>query len=369
VKVKALADKRELLDDSKGEQHGKGFIIGPNDPILVTGASGFIGSRLIEALLDLGFSNLRCFVRPSSDVAHLEAVANRCRRATVQVIRGNLLSREDCIAATKDAAVIFHLARARGNKSFPDAFMNSVVTTRNLLEASLHENRLKRFVNISSFSVYANTHKSWSRLLDESSPVETHAHLRGEAYCFAKTKQDQIVEEYGNKFGIPYVTVRPGYVYGPGNTTIPSRVGIDTFGVFLHLGGSNSVPLTYIDNCVEAIALAGLKMGVKNEVFNIVEPNVLEALQTERRAFQVILCPPFDELWILLPMGALLSLVEGTVAPRVQSQKVARILEKDELHERKGKDAVGLDAKNTYERGAEALLRRLSGNTTCLESP
>jgi hypothetical protein len=68
-------------------------------------------------------------------------------------------------------------------------------------------------------------------------------------------------------------------------------------------------------------------------------------------------------------MGALLSLVEGTVAPRVQSQKVARILEKDKLHERKGKDAVGLDAKDIHERGAEALLRRLPGKTTCLKSP
>src|SRR5258706_15160241 len=152
--------------------------------------------------------------------------------------------------------------------------MNSVVTTRNLLEASLHENRLKRFVNISSFSVYANTHKSWSRLLDESSPVETHAHLRGEAYCFAKIKQDGIVEEYGDKFGIPYVTVRPGYVYGPGNTTIPSRVGIDTFGVFLHLGGSNTIPLTYVDNCAEAIALAGLRRGVDGDVFNIVDDDL-----------------------------------------------------------------------------------------------
>jgi hypothetical protein len=69
-------------------------------------------------------------------------------------------------------------------------------------------------------------------------------------------------------------------------------------------------------------------------------------------------------------MGALLSLVEGTVAPRVQSQKVARILEKDKLHERKGKDAVGLDAKDIHERGAEALLRRLpERKTTCLKSP
>ena len=47
------------------------------------------------------------------------------------------------------------------------------------------------------------------------------------------------------------------------------RVGIDTFGVFLHLGGSNQIPLTYVDNCADAIALAGLKPGIDGEVFNI----------------------------------------------------------------------------------------------------
>jgi len=50
--------------------------------------------------------------------------------------------------------------------------------------------------------------------------------------------------------------------------------------------------------------------------------------------------------------------------------KVARILEKDELHERKDEDAVGLDAKDTDERGTETLLRRLPEWTTaCLRSP
>ena len=247
------------------------FIIGPDDPILITGATGFIGSRLIESLLDRGFRNLRCFARPSSEVARVEAIAGRRGGARVEVIKGNLLSREDCVTATKDVAVIFHLAAGRGEKSFPDAFMNSVVTTRNLLEASLRNTCLRRFVSISSFAVYTNAQKPRRRLLDESCPVENRPELRGDAYCFAKVKQDEIVTEYGRWFGIPYVIVRPGYVYGPGHEEISARVGIGTFGVFLHLGGWNTLPFTYVDNCAEAIALAGLKKGVEGKVFNVVD--------------------------------------------------------------------------------------------------
>jgi nucleoside-diphosphate-sugar epimerase len=84
-------------------------------------------------------------------------------------------------------------------------------------------------------------------------------------------KQDEIVAEYGRKFGIPYVIVRPGVVYGPGNEGITGRVGVGTFGIFLHLGGSNPIPFTYVENCADAIVLAGLKEGVNGEVFNVVD--------------------------------------------------------------------------------------------------
>ena len=47
-------------------------IIGRDDPILVTGAAGFIGSRVVEQLLQRGFRNIRAFVRPSSDLTRLE---------------------------------------------------------------------------------------------------------------------------------------------------------------------------------------------------------------------------------------------------------------------------------------------------------
>ncbi len=251
------------------------LIIGPDDPILVTGATGFIGVRLVESLLVSGFRNVRCFTRPSSAVARLEAiVAQSGGGRRIEVFTGNLLSRDDCAVATKDVAVIFHLAAGTGEKSFPDAFMNSVLSTRNLLEASLRHTRLRRFVNISSFTVYTNTQKPRWRLLDESCPVEQHPELRGDAYCYGKVKQDELVTEYGKKYGIPYVIVRPGYVYGPGKEAITDRVGIGTFGVFLHLGGSNTIPFTYVDNCVEAIVLAGLKRGVDGEVFNVVDDDL-----------------------------------------------------------------------------------------------
>src|SRR5262245_53273153 len=110
-------------------------LIEPDDPVLVTGATGFIGPKVVQALLDHGFRNVICLARPSSEVASLERIARRRQEGTrVVVIRGNLLSPGDCQAATRDAAVIFHLAAGGGEKSFPDAFMNSVVTTRNLLD-------------------------------------------------------------------------------------------------------------------------------------------------------------------------------------------------------------------------------------------
>lgn len=220
-----------------------GFLAGPDDRILITGAAGFIGSRVLQSLLDRGFRNLVCFVRPSSDLASIECIVARQRPGTrIEVVKGNLLSRQDCEAASKDVALIFHLAAGIGEKSFPDAFLNSVVATRNLLDASLRCARLRRFVLVSSFAVYSNCEKPLGRLLDESCPIEAHPELRGEAYCYAKVKQEELVAEYGRNHGIPYVLVRPGSVYGARNSDITGRVGISTFGPYLHMGSSTRFP-------------------------------------------------------------------------------------------------------------------------------
>lgn len=336
------------------------YIIGSSDPILITGASGFIGARVVESLLSLGFRNLRCFVRPSSKLAITENPNGHSRNgAQIEVIRGNLLSREDCLSGTKHVKVIFHLAAGRGEKSFPDAFMNSVVTTRNLLEASLCHRCLTRFVNISSFAVYANTERPRRSVLDESCSVETRPELRGEAYCFAKAKQDEIVREYGERFGIPYVIIRPGYVYGPGNLGISGRVGIDTFGVFLHLGGSNTIPLTYVDNCAEAIALAGLTKGIEGEVFNVVDDNLpssrrfLRMYKRNVKKFRSFFVPHAISYLLCYLWEQYSSWSEGQLAPIFNRRRWHSYWKKTRYSNKKLKTRMGWTPKVSMAEGLE----------------
>jgi 2-alkyl-3-oxoalkanoate reductase len=290
----------QAINSGNPSGNGKSYrmLIGPDDPILLTGAAGFIGRRVVANLLERGFRNVRCFTRRAGERARSDICRNG-EASCVEFIHGNLLSKEDCQAAAKGVKVIYHLAAGGGDKSFADAVLNSVVTTRNLLDASLADGSLRRFVNVSSFAVYSNRNKSTGAVLDESSPVEARPERRGDAYCYGKIKQDELVVEYGRQHNLPYVLLRPGAVYGPGKRAISGRVGIGTFGFYVHLGGFNTIPFTYVDNCADAIVLAGLKPGIDGQTFNIVDddlPSSFEFLRSFKKnavPFRSIYLPRF----------------------------------------------------------------------------
>jgi nucleoside-diphosphate-sugar epimerase len=165
------------------------------------------------------------------------------------------------------------------------------------LDAAIQTGCLKRFVNVSSFIVYSGAEASWGSLLDEGSPTEKDPVGRHDAYGFGKLRQEEIVAVYARRYGLSCVTLRPGVVFGPGKKAIPGLVGLDTFGLFLHLGGSNPVPLTYVDNCAEAIVLAGLADGVAGEIFNVVDDDLptsrefLRQYKREVRRFRSLTLP------------------------------------------------------------------------------
>ncbi len=158
-----------------------GYIISRDERILITGCSGFIGSNVVEALLELGFTNLRCFVRPSSRLERLKQVLSRFSfEKNVEVVTGDLLSQAHCRKAAEGVSVVYHLA-AGIEKSFAGAFMNSALATRNLLDAFLERNLPNRFVNVSSFSVYSNLSLKRNDLLDETCPLEAAPQERFDA--------------------------------------------------------------------------------------------------------------------------------------------------------------------------------------------
>jgi nucleoside-diphosphate-sugar epimerase len=189
---------------------------------------------------------------------------------TVETVVGDLLSRDACQAAASGVVAIIHLA-AGFDKSFAGAFMNSALATRNLIEAFLQVGRPGRFVNVSSFAVYSNWRLPRGALLDETCPLEDAPQERFDAYGFGKLQQEKIVRAFGEKNRLPFVILRPGAVYGPGKPELSGRVGVSTFGFFLHLGGANELPLTFVDNCAEAIVLAALRPGVDGETYNVVD--------------------------------------------------------------------------------------------------
>jgi nucleoside-diphosphate-sugar epimerase len=277
------------------------------DIALVTGANGFIGRRLVRALLGYGVARVRCFCRPAIRFGALKEIERDAGAGRIEIVTGNLTSKGDCQNAVRGVDTIYHLA-AGTDKTFPGCVLNSAVTTRNLLDASVRVGTVKRFVNVSSLAVYANDRLRRSAVLDETCPVDERLIARHDPYAYGKAQQDRLVLEYAQMHGLAYVIVRPGVTFGPGKAKIPGRVGIDTFGPFLHLGLGNAMPLTYVDNCADAIALAGLKPGIEGQTINVIDDDLptsaefLRMYKQKVRRFRSLAIPypafyAFNYLW------------------------------------------------------------------------
>lgn len=252
--------------------------------LLITGASGFVGSALVRRLLEAGHRNLRCLVRTASGRARLDTIIREYPSASIEVMHGNLLAPADCREAVRGVSVIYHLAAGSG-KSFSACVLDSAVTTRNLLEAVVGAPDFRRFVNVSSFSVYSNRSMRRGAVLDETCPVDQRCMARWDAYAFGKVKQDEIALWYSKERNVPVVIMRPGIVFGPGRGgTILGRSGWDSLGLFVHVSGSQLIPLTYVENCCDAIMRAGMMAGIAGEVFNVVDDNLPRSSELVRRA-------------------------------------------------------------------------------------
>jgi nucleoside-diphosphate-sugar epimerase len=234
--------------------------------VLVTGSNGFLGSALVDKLLAHGERDVRCLVRPASDRARLEEIAKR-RGVALDIVVGSLGSKEAAAKVVDGVDVVYHVAAAMSGAP-ADMFLNTVVASKNLLEALVQTGRSPKVVLISSFGVYGVADLPRGHVLDENTPLEAHPEKR-DLYSQSKLRQEKLFWEYQARYRFPLTVLRPGVIYGPGGNAFSSRVGMNLFGVFLHLGGDNLLPLSYVENCAEAIAVAGRSPAASGQVYNV----------------------------------------------------------------------------------------------------
>jgi nucleoside-diphosphate-sugar epimerase len=270
--------------------------------VLVTGSNGFLGVNVVERLIERGTRGIRCLVRSGSNRRRLDAMLARHPGADVEIVGGGLSSKDEAAKVIEGAPLILHLA-ASLNGPPADIFLGTVVASKHLLDAIVASAHRPKVVLISSFGAYGVADKPRGHLLDENTPVEPHPERR-DHYSHAKRRQEQLFFDYRDKYGLEFCVLRPGVIYGPGGGAFSSRVGISLPGIFLFLGGKNLMPLSYVDNCAEAICIAGERASFDGDVYNVLDDDLiacdeyLRRYQSEVGPMRVIRSPYFATMML-----------------------------------------------------------------------
>jgi nucleoside-diphosphate-sugar epimerase/peptidoglycan/xylan/chitin deacetylase (PgdA/CDA1 family) len=264
--------------------------------ILVTGAAGLLGRALIERLLAHGYNDIRCNVRRRSDIPRLEALSDRHSHAKLGYCVGNLKYRDDAARALEGVELIFHLAAGKKGTA-AELFLDSVVASRNLLDA-VADRKPMRIVLVSSFGVYGVAGLGRGAKVNEQTVLEPHPEWR-DHYSYSKLRQEQLFREYQRRNGFELVVLRPGVIYGPDSGHFSTRVGLMIGKWQLHFGGGNPLPLSHVDNCAEAVVVAGTHPSAAGEVYNVHDDDLptcreyLRAYQKHVRKIRSVSVPYF----------------------------------------------------------------------------
>jgi NAD dependent epimerase/dehydratase len=253
-----------------------------NKTVLLTGASGFIGSHLAEELVTCGAS-LRAFLHYNSrgDEGNLRHLPSEIRRE-IDVIYGDLTDPDAVKKAVRGATHVFHLGALIAipySYIHPFSFVQTnVVGTTHILNACL-ESGIERLITTSTSEVYGTA---------VTTPMdETHRLHPQSPYAASKASADHMVESYARSFDLPVVIVRPFNTFGPRQST---RAVIPTIIVQALRHGAIEIGSTmptrdfnFVKDIARGFALAGDAPHAVGEVYNLgtgEEHSVAEVIET-----------------------------------------------------------------------------------------
>jgi UDP-glucose 4-epimerase len=236
--------------------------------VLVTGADGFIGSHLTEALLAAG-AKVRafCFYNSRGSLGWLDHLAEPPKRLDVRL--GDIRDARFVEAACDGVDVIFHLAALVAipySYSAPESFLETNIRgTLHVLEAA-RRHGCARLVHTSTSEVYGTP---------DTLPITERHPLKGQSpYSASKIAADKLCEAYASSYGVPIVVLRPFNTYGPrqsARAVIPTILAQLLSGrTVVRLG--NVAPrrdLTFVSDTVRGFLAAGLCPGVEGQTIQL----------------------------------------------------------------------------------------------------
>ncbi len=239
-----------------------------NRRVLVTGAGGFIGSHLVERLVELG-ARVRALVRYNSrnDWGLLELLPASIKNG-IEVVSGDLTDPHCTTRMVQGQEVIFHLAALIAIPYSYRAPAHYVATNCgaivNLLEAARHHG-VERFVHTSTSETYGTA---------QYTPIDEGHPLRGQSpYAASKIGADKLAESYYLSFGVPVVTIRPFNTYGPRQSAraiIPTIISQALSSEVIRLGSLTPVrDLNYVSDTVAGFIQVAESPQAIGEVINV----------------------------------------------------------------------------------------------------
>lgn len=232
--------------------------------VLVSGATGRLGHRLVAALARCGVEVVAFVCDPNRASLNLERQA--------QLVCGDLRDLSSLEAAMRGVAVVYHCAAITSN-SVPWTMHQDihVLGTENVLKAALNRGG-KHVIHSSSVIVYG-FEPDRDGFVDENSPYPRHTD-RWAHYMRSKIEAEKLVFKYWQESRLPVAVLRFGILCGMAGR---SRGLAQTGSVRLMIGSGNSFLLyTYVDNAVDCSLLAAISPEAAGQVYNVVdEPQVL----------------------------------------------------------------------------------------------
>lgn len=231
----------------------------PGRRVLVTGATGFIGSHVAERLVR-GHSHVRLVVRRRERVEAL-------RTAGAEVLTGDLTDPATLHGCCDGIEIVIHCGAWLGAPYKREvAYAVNVAGTRALAEEALRAG-VRRFVHLSSVAVYGPVRAG---IVTEQSPPWKGVHLYGDS----KIESEGALAAISSR-GLPTVVTRPGIVYGPRSrgATIQLVRLINRGWPAMVAGGHGLCRPIFVENLVDALILCALKP-VSGEAFTLIDSNM-----------------------------------------------------------------------------------------------